>query len=131
VRAVFAGRPELKFERRHRDDGKVFKYKDNIDTDVIIPGGIQYTDPLELASHCMEDIDKTFAKGSRRAIIVAGENTRLGSSREHAPVAIRRRCSCVSSKSFARIFLPKAINIGFPILECPEAVRRQRPPETN
>jgi 3-isopropylmalate/(R)-2-methylmalate dehydratase small subunit len=105
--------------------GKVFKYKDNIDTDVIIPARyLNTTDPVELASHCMEDIDKTFVERVKAGdFIVAGENFGCGSSREHAPVAIKASgVSCVIAKSFARIFYRNAINIGFPILECPEAV---------
>jgi 3-isopropylmalate/(R)-2-methylmalate dehydratase small subunit len=104
--------------------GKVFRYKDNIDTDVIIPARyLNTTNPTELAKHCMEDIDKEFASKVRPGdIIVAGENFGCGSSREHAPVAIRASgVSCVIAKSFARIFYRNAINIGLPILECPEA----------
>jgi 3-isopropylmalate/(R)-2-methylmalate dehydratase small subunit len=113
--------------------GKVFKYKDNIDTDVIIPARyLNTTDPVELASHCMEDIDKTFVERVKAGdFIVAGENFGCGSSREHAPVAIKASgVSCVIAKSFARIFYRNAINIGFPILECPRR-STPRPPETN
>ena len=96
--------------------GPVFKYGDNIDTDVIIPARYLNTQSeAELASHCMEDIDKTF-------VTRGGENFGCGSSREHAPVAIKASgISCVIAKSFARIFYRNAINIGLPILECPAA----------
>jgi 3-isopropylmalate/(R)-2-methylmalate dehydratase small subunit len=104
--------------------GKVFKYKDNVDTDVIIPARyLNTSDPKELASHCMEDIDKDFTKNVVKGdIIVAGKNFGCGSSREHAPIAIKESgISCVIAASFARIFYRNAINIGLPILECPEA----------
>lgn len=104
--------------------GPVFKYGDNIDTDVIIPARYLNTQSAaELASHCMEDIDKTFVTRVKDGdIMVGGENFGCGSSREHAPVAIKASgISCVIAKSFARIFYRNAINIGFPILECPEA----------
>lgn len=104
--------------------GPVFKYGDNIDTDVIIPARYLNTQSAaELASHCMEDIDKTFVTRVKAGdIMVGGENFGCGSSREHAPVAIKASgISCVIAKSFARIFYRNAINIGFPILECPEA----------
>ena len=104
--------------------GHVFKYGDNIDTDVIIPARyLNTTDHSELASHCMEDIDKDFInKVSNGDIIVSGQNFGCGSSREHAPIAIKAAgVSCVIAKSFARIFYRNAINIGLPILECPEA----------
>ncbi|MBQ9581271.1 MAG: 3-isopropylmalate dehydratase small subunit [Synergistaceae bacterium] len=100
------------------------KYGDNIDTDVIIPARyLASQDHKELASHCMEDIDKDFhAKINNGDIIVAGLNFGCGSSREHAPVAIKASgISCVIAKSFARIFYRNAINIGLAILECPEA----------
>ncbi|MBQ9897495.1 MAG: 3-isopropylmalate dehydratase small subunit [Synergistaceae bacterium] len=100
------------------------KYGDNIDTDVIIPARyLASQDHKELASHCMEDIDKDFhAKIKDGDIIVAGLNFGCGSSREHAPVAIKASgISCVIAKSFARIFYRNAINIGLAILECPEA----------
>ena len=104
--------------------GKVWKYADNIDTDVIIPARyLNAPEPSELARHCMEDIDKSFA-GSVEAgdIMVGGWNFGCGSSREHAPVAIQASgVSCVIAASFARIFYRNSINIGFPILECPEA----------
>ena len=104
--------------------GFVHKYGDNIDTDVILPARhIILSDYNELAAHCMEDIDKDFAKKVQPSdIIVAGENFGCGSSREHAPIAIKfSGISCVIAKSFARIFYRNAINIGLPILECPEA----------
>ncbi len=104
--------------------GKVFKYPDNVDTDVIIPARYLNTaDAAELAKHCMEDIDKSFV--SRVApgdVMVAGWNFGCGSSREHAPLVIKTcGTGCVIAKSFARIFYRNAINIGLPILECPEA----------
>ena len=104
--------------------GPVFKYGDNIDTDVIIPARYLNTQSAaELASHCMEDIDKSFvARVKAGDIMVGGENFGCGSSREHAPVAIKASgISCVIAKSFARIFYRNAINIGLPILECPPA----------
>lgn len=104
--------------------GPVFKYGDNIDTDVIIPARYLNTQSAaELASHCMEDIDKSFvARVKAGDIMVGGENFGCGSSREHAPVAIKASgISCVIAKSFARIFYRNAINIGLPILECEEA----------
>lgn len=100
--------------------GKVWKYSDNIDTDVIIPARYLNTaSHEELASHCMEDIDSSFAKEVKPSdIIVAGENFGCGSSREHAPIAIKASgISLVIAKSFARIFYRNAINIGLPILE--------------
>ena len=104
--------------------GKVFKYGDNVDTDVIIPARyLNAPSPDELAKHCMEDIDASFAtKVQPGDIIVGGANFGCGSSREHAPIAIRA-CGvrCVIAASFARIFYRNSINIGFPILECPEA----------
>ena len=104
--------------------GTVFRYGDNVDTDVIIPARYLTTsDPAELAAHCMEDIDQTFVKRVKKGdMIVADANFGCGSSREHAPIAIQAACiSCVIAKSFARIFYRNAINIGLPILECPEA----------
>ena len=104
--------------------GTVFKYGDNIDTDVIIPARYLNTQSAaELASHCMEDIDKTFITRVQPGdIMVGGENFGCGSSREHAPLAIKTAgISCVIAKSFARIFYRNAINIGLPILECPAA----------
>lgn len=105
-------------------NGSVFKYPDNVDTDVIIPARhLNTQDPKELASHCMEDIDKTFVTRVKAGdIMVGGENFGCGSSREHAPLAIKAcGVKCVIAASFARIFYRNAINIGFPILECPEA----------
>ena len=104
--------------------GKVFKYGDNIDTDVIIPARYLSTSvPEELAAHCMEDIDKSFVSRVKKGdIMVGGANFGCGSSREHAPVAIKASgISCVIAKDFARIFYRNAINIGLAILECPEA----------
>lgn len=106
--------------------GKVFKYGDNIDTDVIIPARYLNTpDMKELASHCMEDIDKEFAqKVEEGDIIVANKNFGCGSSREHAPLCLKTAgVSCVIAETFARIFYRNAINIGLPIIECPEAAR--------
>ena len=106
--------------------GIVHKFGDNIDTDVIIPARyLNAPSPKELAKHCMEDIDPTFASRVKPGeIIVGGANFGCGSSREHAPIAIQAAgVSCVIAASFARIFYRNAINIGFPILECPEAVR--------
>lgn len=102
----------------------VIKYGDHIDTDVIIPARyLNTTDHAELASHCMEDLDSDFKKKSETSrIIVAGRNFGCGSSREHAPVAIKAAgIDCVIAKSFARIFYRNAINIGLPILECEAA----------
>lgn len=104
--------------------GTVFKYGDNIDTDVIIPARYLNTQsPAELAAHCMEDIDKTFITRVQPGdIMVGGANFGCGSSREHAPLAIKAAgVSCVIAESFARIFYRNAINIGLPILECPAA----------
>jgi 3-isopropylmalate/(R)-2-methylmalate dehydratase small subunit len=104
--------------------GRAFSYGDNVDTDVIIPARYLNTiDPAELASHCMEDIDASFATSVRKGdVIVAGRNFGCGSSREHAPLAIKASgVSCVVASSFARIFYRNAINIGLPILELPEA----------
>lgn len=104
--------------------GTVFKYQDNVDTDVIIPARYLNTpDARELASHCMEDIDKTFIQKVKPGdIMAAGWNFGCGSSREHAPLAIKTAgISCVIAKSFARIFYRNAINIGLPILECEPA----------
>ena len=105
--------------------GKVWKYNDNVDTDVIIPARyLNTSDPEELAAKCMEDIDKTFAKEVKDGdIIVAGENFGCGSSREHAPISIKASgISVIIAKTFARIFYRNSINIGLPILECHEAV---------
>lgn len=104
--------------------GNVIKYGDNIDTDVIIPARyLNTSDHAELASHCMEDIDKTFVSRVQPGdIITAGQNFGCGSSREHAPIAIKASgVSLVIAKSFARIFYRNAINIGLAIVECPEA----------
>ncbi len=106
---------------------KVFKFKDNIDTDVIIPARyLNTSDPAELARHCMEDADAAFAASVKSGdIIVAGRNFGCGSSREHAPLAIKAcGVSCVIAASFARIFYRNALNIALPILECPEAAAR-------
>ncbi|MBR2402511.1 MAG: 3-isopropylmalate dehydratase small subunit [Lachnospiraceae bacterium] len=106
--------------------GSVFKYGDNVDTDVIIPARyLNSSDPKELATHCMEDIDKEFVnKVHSGDIIVANKNFGCGSSREHAPLAIKAAgVSCVIAETFARIFYRNAINIGLPIVECPEAAR--------
>ncbi|MDE3275611.1 MAG: 3-isopropylmalate dehydratase small subunit [Verrucomicrobiota bacterium] len=105
--------------------GKVFKYGDNVDTDVIIPARYLNTaDANELAKHCMEDIDASFvSKVAPGDIMVAGRNFGCGSSREHAPLAIKASgISCVIASTFARIFYRNAINIGLPIMECPDAV---------
>jgi len=104
--------------------GKVFKYGDNVDTDVIIPARyLAIQDRMELASHCMEDIDDTFTKRVNKGdIMVAGRNFGCGSSREHAPQVIKDSgISCVIACTFARIFYRNAINIGLPIIECEEA----------
>jgi 3-isopropylmalate/(R)-2-methylmalate dehydratase small subunit len=103
--------------------GRVWKFGDNIDTDVIIPARRLVTsDPGELAKYCMEDVDPGFAELVRPGdIIVAGDNFGCGSSREHAPIAIRAAgVACVIAKNFARIFYRNAFNIGLPILECPD-----------
>ena len=105
--------------------GTVFRYGRDIDTDVIIPARyLNTSDPAELARHCLEDLDTTFVERVRPGdIIVADENFGCGSSREHAPVCIKAAgVSCVIAKSFARIFYRNSINVGLPILECPEAV---------
>ena len=104
--------------------GKVFRYKDNVDTDVIIPARyLNTSNAEELASHCMEDIDKDFVKKVKKGdIIVADKNFGCGSSREHAPLAIKTSgIGCVIARSFARIFYRNSINIGLAILECEEA----------
>ena len=104
--------------------GMVFKYGDNVDTDVIIPARyLNSSDPAELATHCMEDIDKDFVNKVKAGdIIVAEKNFGCGSSREHAPIAIKAAgVSCVIAETFARIFYRNAINVGLPIIECPEA----------
>ncbi|MBM7582740.1 3-isopropylmalate/(R)-2-methylmalate dehydratase small subunit [Caldicoprobacter guelmensis] len=106
--------------------GKAIKYGNNVDTDVIIPARYLNTaDPKELAAHCMEDLDPEFKnKVQPGDIIVAGTNFGCGSSREHAPIAIKASgISCIIAETFARIFYRNAINIGLPIMECPEAAR--------
>ena len=106
--------------------GKVFKYGDNVDTDVIIPARyLAIADPKELAEHCMEDIDQDFVRKVHPGdIMVANKNFGCGSSREHAPLVIKvSGISCVIAETFARIFYRNAINIGLPIIECPEAAR--------
>ena len=107
-----------------KTEGKVFKYPDNVDTDVIIPARyLAITDAAELSAHCMEDIDKSFVGHVEKGdVMVAGWNFGCGSSREHAPLVIKTcGTGCVIAKSFARIFYRNAINIGLPILECEEA----------
>ncbi len=107
-------------------EGRVFKYGSNVDTDVIIPARyLNVPDAAELAKHCMEDIDKEFVdKVNDGDIIVADKNFGCGSSREHAPIAIKAAgVSCVIAETFARIFYRNAINIGLPIIECPEAAK--------
>ena len=104
--------------------GNAIKYGDNVDTDVIIPARyLNTSDPEELAKHCMEDLDAEFINKVKNGdIMVAGKNFGCGSSREHAPIAIKASgISCVIAETFARIFYRNAINIGLPILECPEA----------
>ena len=106
--------------------GIVFKYGDNVDTDVIIPARyLNSSDPKELAAHCMEDIDKEFVNQVKSGdLIVADKNFGCGSSREHAPIAIKAAgVSCVIAETFARIFYRNAINIGLPIIECPAAAK--------
>ena len=108
-----------------KTEGRVFKYPDNVDTDVIIPARYLNTpDAKELALHCMEDIDTEFVKKVQAGdVMVAGWNFGCGSSREHAPIAIKESgISLVIAKSFARIFYRNSINIGLAIIECPEAV---------
>ncbi|MDR1875746.1 MAG: 3-isopropylmalate dehydratase small subunit [Synergistaceae bacterium] len=105
--------------------GRVWKYGDNVDTDVIIPARYLSTSvPSELAPHCMEDIDASFAKGVQKGdVVVGGSNFGCGSSREHAPLAFAGAgISCIIAASYARIFFRNAINVGLPILECPDAV---------
>lgn len=111
-------------DNKMKANGTVHKYGDNVDTDVIIPARyLNSSDPKELAKHCMEDIDKDFvAKVTAGDIIVANKNFGCGSSREHAPIAIKAAgVSCVIAETFARIFYRNAINIGLPIIECPQA----------
>lgn len=107
--------------------GRVFKFGDNVDTDVIIPARyLNAPDPADLAKHCMEDIDPEFVnKVATGDIIVATKNFGCGSSREHAPISIKAAgVSCVIAETFARIFYRNAINIGLPIIECKEASER-------
>ena len=109
-----------------KTQGKVFKYPDNVDTDVIIPARYLNTaNAQELAKHCMEDIDTEFVNKVKDGdIMVGGANFGCGSSREHAPIAIKASgISCVIAESFARIFFRNSLNIGLPILECPEAAK--------
>ena len=109
-----------------KTEGYVFKYGDNVDTDVIIPARYLNTaNAKELAEHCMEDIDREFVKNVKPGdVMVAGWTFGCGSSREHAPLTIKTcGTGCVIAKSFARIFYRNAINIGLPILECPEAAK--------
>ena len=106
--------------------GKAIKYGDNVDTDVIIPARyLNSSDPKELAQHCMEDIDKEFVnKVQPGDIMIGGKNFGCGSSREHAPISIKASgISCVIAETFARIFYRNSINIGLPIMECPEAAK--------
>ena len=113
--------------------GRVFQYGDNVDTDVIIPARYLATsEPKELAAHCMEDIDKSFVNSVKEGdIIVAHKNFGCGSSREHAPIAIKASgISCVIAETFARIFYRNAINIGLPIIECGEAAREIKAGDT-
>ena len=108
-------------------EGRVFKFGSNVDTDVIIPARyLNVPDPSELAKHCMEDIDKEFVNKVKDGdIMVGGANFGCGSSREHAPAAIKASgISCVIAKTFARIFYRNAINIGLPIIECEEAAEK-------
>ncbi len=107
--------------------GNTFKYGDNVDTDVIIPARyLAIQDRAELASHAMEDIDKSFVqKVNKNDIIVAGKNFGCGSSREHAPIVLQEAgVGCVIAETFARIFYRNAINIGLPIIECEEASKK-------
>jgi len=104
-------------------NGKIWKFKDNVDTDAIIPARyLNTSDPKELALHCMEDYDSEFVKKMDKGdIIVAGKNFGCGSSREHAPIALKAAgVSCIIAQSFARIFFRNAINIGLPIFESEE-----------
>jgi 3-isopropylmalate/(R)-2-methylmalate dehydratase small subunit len=110
--------------------GRVWKFGEHVDTDVIIPARyLNTSDPKELGQHCMEDADPDFLKKIHKGdIIVAGRNFGSGSSREHAPIAIKAcAISCVIAKTFARIFFRNAINIGLPLLECEEAVDNTEP----
>jgi 3-isopropylmalate/(R)-2-methylmalate dehydratase small subunit len=105
--------------------GKIIKYGDNVDTDVIIPARyLNTSDPAELAKHCMEDLDKSFVNRVNKGdIMAAGKNFGCGSSREHAPMALKASgISCIIAETFARIFFRNSLNIGLPIIECPQAV---------
>jgi 3-isopropylmalate/(R)-2-methylmalate dehydratase small subunit len=107
-------------------NGRVFKYGNNVDTDVIIPARyLNITNQTELASHCMEDIDREFIKEVKPGdIMVAEKNFGCGSSREHAPLVIKLSgINCIIAETFARIFYRNAVNIGLPILECPNAAK--------
>ncbi|MBO3803707.1 MAG: 3-isopropylmalate dehydratase small subunit [Candidatus Brockarchaeota archaeon] len=109
--------------------GKAYKVGDNVDTDLIIPARyLNLTDPAQLAAHCFEDLDPQFPKLAReRAVLVAGRNFGCGSSREHAPVALKAAgVECVVAKTFARIFYRNAVNVGLPVLECEEAADKTR-----
>jgi 3-isopropylmalate/(R)-2-methylmalate dehydratase small subunit len=120
-----ARRGEAKQNLGNRLKGRVWKYGDNVDTDAIIPARyLNVSTPEELAAHCMEDVDASFVGEVRVGdIVVGGTNFGCGSSREHAPLALKGSgISCVVAESFARIFYRNAINIGLPILECPDAV---------
>lgn len=113
--------------------GRAWVYGDNIDTDVIIPARyLTHADPVELAKHCMEDIDETFVKEVRKGdIVVGGANFGCGSSREHAPLAfLGSGVAAVVAASFARIFFRNSINVGLPILECPELVGKVKKGDT-
>ena len=106
--------------------GSVIKYGNNVDTDVIIPARyLNTSDPKELASHCMEDLDQNFTQRVKAGdVMVAGKNFGCGSSREHAPIAIKASgISCVIAETFARIFYRNSINIGLPIIECEQAAK--------
>ncbi|HNX90343.1 MAG TPA: 3-isopropylmalate dehydratase small subunit [Candidatus Omnitrophota bacterium] len=107
-------------------EGKAFKFGDDVNTDEIIPARyLNSSNPAELAEHCMEDADANFVKKIKKGdMIIGGDNFGCGSSREHAPIAIKASgLSCVIAKSFARIFYRNAINIGLPIFTCPEAAK--------
>lgn len=113
--------------------GRVWKYGDDVNTDVIIPARyLNVSTAKELAGHCLEDLDPAFVRGVQAGdILMGGSNFGCGSSREHAPLAIKGvGVSCVIAKSFARIFFRNAINIGLPILACPEAVENTEPGQT-
>jgi len=112
-------------------EGKVWLFGDNVDTDAIIPARyLVTTDPLELARHCLEDLDANFARQVRPGdLVVAGKNFGCGSSREHAPLALKGAgVGCIIAVSFARIFYRNAVNIGLPILECPAQLPAQLSP---